>query len=113
VPPQEPRRFELPTHGLDIAQHPKLRDLAAAGLDERRAGPADFTAGRRDAEKFRPMQAMKPHSCRDAVVRCNDLVDMAREPFERRMNRPEIGDEPVRSVQFGSERSAKTKRGIE
>ena len=76
-------RLKLPPDALDIAQHPECADLVAAALEKCRAGPADIPAGRRNAEKFGAMPAMKTHSCRHAIVRRDDFFDLAREPFKR------------------------------
>src|ERR1700733_1491199 len=106
-------RRQLAAHRLDVAEHPKLGDLAVVHREKRRAGPADLTPGGLDAEKFCAVPAAKTHARRGAIVRLDHLLDGADEILQRSVDRPQIGDKADRPAQFGPERSAETKAGAE
>src|SRR5580692_6784056 len=99
-------RQELVPHRLDVAQHPKLGDRLAVGLEERRPAPADVAAGRFDAEHFAAVAAVKAHSRRGAVLRCDQFLDGAGEMFQRRVHRTQVSDKTARSAQLRTERGA-------
>src|SRR5690348_1919651 len=106
-------RLELPPDPLNIAQHPQLDDFAVATFEKCRAAPADFSPARRDAEKSAAMAAMKSHARRRVVGGGDHLLDLARETAERVVHRSHIGDKPVRSAQFRTKRTSKTKVAVE